>query len=290
MLIPGIIRFSLIITCLIVSFTTAFAQTDSLAVVQADWLSTKISRGVLLKRAAFSKTLFGSNQYISILEVKQRHRLALDLAFEKSLLRSTSDFGQSNKAIAAINGTFFDVAKGGSVDYIRSDGVVIDTNRLNKNDQRAVHQKGAVVIRNGKLNIVKWDGSSDWESKIKAEDVMLTGPVLLLDKHTELLDSASFNTTRHPRSVIAKGKGKKVYLIVIDGRREQAVGMSLFEVRSLLKWLKYSDGINLDGGGSSALWVDGQDFNGVVSYPSDNKKWDHEGQRKVANAILLKKK
>jgi hypothetical protein len=28
----------------------------------------------------------------------------------------------------------------------------------------------------------------------------------------------------------------------------------------------------------------------VVNYPSDNKKWDHEGEREVANAILLIKK
>ncbi|EOR92796.1 hypothetical protein ADIARSV_4078 [Arcticibacter svalbardensis MN12-7] len=275
---------------MLIGFHVAFSQTDSLAVVQADWFSTKISRGVVLKRAAFAKSLFGSNQYISILEVKQKRRLALDLAYEESLLRSTSDFGQSNKALAAINGTFFDVAKGGSVDYIRSDGMIISTNRLNKTNQRAVHQKGAVVLQHGKLDILKWDGSPDWENKIEAEDVMLSGPILLLNKQPELLDSASFNTTRHPRSVIAKGKGKKVYFIVIDGRRELAAGMSLFEVQNLLKWLKYSDGINLDGGGSSALWVDGQNFNGVVSYPSDNKKWDHEGQRKVANAILLKKK
>ena len=29
--------------------------------------------------------------------------------------------------------------------------------------------------------------------------------------------------------------------------------------------------------------------NGIVNYPADNKKWDHEGTRKVANVILLKK-
>jgi len=28
---------------------------------------------------------------------------------------------------------------------------------------------------------------------------------------------------------------------------------------------------------------------GVINYPADNKKWDHEGQRKVANVILVKK-
>lgn len=276
------------IACAFLGFNVAFAQTDSSAVVDAEWLTTKIAKGIILKRASFNQNLFGSNQYVSVLEIKQKRRYSLDLAYEDSVLRTTSDFGQIHKALAAVNGTFFDMAKGGSVDYLRSEGSVINNNRLNKDGSRALHQKAAVVIRKGKLSLLQWDGTEAWESSIQGEDVMLSGPLLLRNKSFVTLDSAVFNTTRHPRSLIAKGRRNKVYFIVIDGRRELAAGMSLFEARKMLKWLKFNDGINLDGGGSSALWVAGQDFNGVVSYPSDNKKWDHEGQRKVANVILLK--
>lgn len=66
--------------------------------------------------------------------------------------------------------------------------------------------------------------------------------------------------------------------------------MSLFELSKLMRWLKSDDAINLDGGGSTTLWINNQPENGVVNYPSDNKKWDHEGERKVANVVLLKKK
>jgi exopolysaccharide biosynthesis protein len=55
-----------------------------------------------------------------------------------------------------------------------------------------------------------------------------------------------------------------------------------------MRWLKAIDAINLDGGGSTTLWVNNEI--GVVNFPTDNKKWDHEGQRKVANVLLLKKK
>ena len=51
-----------------------------------------------------------------------------------------------------------------------------------------------------------------------------------------------------------------------------------------------SDAINLDGGGSTTLWITNYKDNGVVNFPTDNKKWDHEGERKVANVVLLKKK
>jgi exopolysaccharide biosynthesis protein len=276
------------IALVLIGCNAAFAQTDSSAVVNAEWLTTKISKGVVLKRTSFTQNLFASNQYISILEIKQKRRYAIDLAYEDSVLRTTSDFGKTHKAVAAINGTFFSMAKGGSVDYLRSDGSVINNNILNKDGSRALHQKAAIAIKKGKLSLLQWDGSANWENFIKADDVMATGPLLLQDKSYVFLDSSAFNTARHPRSLIAKGRRNKVYFIVIDGRRDIAEGMSLFEARKVLKWLKLSDGINLDGGGSSTLWVAEQDFDGVVSYPSDNKKWDHEGQRKVANVILLK--
>lgn len=66
--------------------------------------------------------------------------------------------------------------------------------------------------------------------------------------------------------------------------------MSLFELTKLLGWLGARQGINLDGGGSTALWVNDRSGGNVVNYPSDNKKWDHEGERKVANVILLLRK
>jgi exopolysaccharide biosynthesis protein len=44
----------------------------------------------------------------------------------------------------------------------------------------------------------------------------------------------------------------------------------------------------MDGGGSTTMWVKNQPDNGVVNYPSDNKKWDHYGERKVANVILVR--
>jgi exopolysaccharide biosynthesis protein len=63
--------------------------------------------------------------------------------------------------------------------------------------------------------------------------------------------------------------------------------MSIPELQHLLKWLGCRDAINLDGGGSTTMYVKGQPEEGVVNFPSDNKKWDHEGQREVANAIVI---
>ncbi len=281
-----------IIIFLLLSFNfRVFAQFDSLAVSKAVWKKEKIAPGVHLKTFWFNKTLFNSNQNISILEIKPRKNLFFDLGYDAKKLLVTSDFGKGFNALAALNGTFFDIANGGSVDYIRSDNRIINENRISINSKRASHQESALVFNKGAISIAKWDGKEGWEQSLEGEDIMVSGPLLMLDKHIEKLDTAnSFNKTRHPRTAVAITKNKRVMLITVDGRNENSAGMSLFELTKLMSWLNANDAINLDGGGSTTLWINNYMETGVVNFPSDNKKWDHEGQRKVANVVLLKKK
>jgi len=267
-----------------------FAQSDSLTVLKAAWMKEKITSGVHLKTFWFNKTLFNSNQNVSILEIKPKKNLFFDLAYDPDKLFITSDFGKKSNALAALNGTFFDIANGGSVDYIRADGKVINENRLGKNGKRAGHQESALIFNKGKLGISKWDGELDWEQSLEGEDIMVSGPLLLLNRTVEKLDTAnSFNKTRHPRTAVALKKNKRVLLITVDGRNENSAGMSLFELTKLMTWLNANDAINLDGGGSTTLWINNYLKTGVVNFPSDNRKWDNEGQRKVANVVMLKK-
>ena len=51
-----------------------------------------------------------------------------------------------------------------------------------------------------------------------------------------------------------------------------------------MRWLGCTEAINLDGGGSSTMYIKDS---GVVNYPSDNNRHDHDGQRPVSNAIIL---
>jgi exopolysaccharide biosynthesis protein len=287
-----------------------FAQPDSVTVVNTKWETKKVASGIRLKHYWFNHSLFGSNQNINILEVKMNRKNKIDVEADPKALKPTSVFGIEHEAVAAVNGTFFDMKNGGSEDYIRLDGKPLNETRLGKNNKRGLHQKSAIVVQNGRLVIKQWDGTEDWEAKLPGEDVMVTGPLLLAHHQHSPLDSAAFNTARHPRSAVAI-KGKKLLLITIDGRNEHAAGMSLFELASFLKWVGADEGINLDGGGSTTLWVYGAPDGGVINHPSDNKammkspgykpgmdldnltandKWDHGGERPVANVILVNKK
>ncbi|NTE05314.1 phosphodiester glycosidase family protein [Agrobacterium tumefaciens] len=267
-------------------------ETDSLTVVKTKWQKTRITNQVKLFRYHFNQqNLFGSNENISFVEIKNSgRRIVFALGAEEKELITTSNFGIRDTAIVAINGNFFDVKDGGSVDYVRLNGKIINTNRLDKNGKRAKHQQAAVVIDHGILAIKKWDGSEDWETKLTAQNVLLNGPLLRYNNQNEMLDTTSFSRLRHPRTCLGIKPNGRVILLTVDGRNENSAGMSLMELTSLMKWLGCTNVINFDGGGSTTLWIDGMPDHGVVNYPSDNKKWDHNGQRKVANVVLVKKK
>jgi MYXO-CTERM domain-containing protein len=93
--------------------------------------------------------------------------------------------------------------------------------------------------------------------------------------------SGSLCPNRHPRTAAGLSRdGRTLILAVVDGRSDRSVGMTCVELGALMREMGAWEALNLDGGGSSAMWVSGA---GVVNAPSDGS------QRVVANhlAVLL---
>lgn len=90
--------------------------------------------------------------------------------------------------------------------------------------------------------------------------------------------SKSFVETRHPRTAVAKLRDGKFLMVTVDGRSESSGGISLYDLADYLLSLGAVDAINLDGGGSTTMFLDGK----VVNTPSDK-----EGERKIGDAILV---
>ena len=96
--------------------------------------------------------------------------------------------------------------------------------------------------------------------------------------------SAQFYDKRHPRAAVGYDDEGNIYYVVIDGRfKGQGDGASIYETAYICKMLGMTYAINLDGGGSTTLW---SEKTGVLNYPYDNKKWDHDGERAVPNLIV----
>ncbi len=90
--------------------------------------------------------------------------------------------------------------------------------------------------------------------------------------------SKAFVETRHPRTAVAKLRDGKFLMLVADGRSEQSAGLDLNDLAKLLLELGAVDAINLDGGGSTTMFVAGK----VVNRPSDK-----DGERKVSDALIV---
>ena len=254
-------------------------EKDSLLVVNQTWKTEQIKKGVLWKQGHF-KDLFGSEQEINFVEVDlKKAKKKIAIAGDPKILKKTSQFARENKAMVAINGGFFDMKNGGSVDYIKVNGQVINLTQKPNNRVNAVlsiHQKNIRIEKAG----------ADNTELSTADYVLLSGPHLVQNGQIIPLENNPFNSNRHPRTAIALTQNHHLMMIVIDGRNALAHGMSLDELSKVLLWLGAEDAMNLDGGGSSTLYIKGK---GVVNYPSDNKLFDHEGERPVANIVYLKK-
>lgn len=83
---------------------------------------------------------------------------------------------------------------------------------------------------------------------------------------------------RHPRTLIGWNT-THLFLVTVDGRQSFSVGMTFQEMADFMLSIGATDAVNLDGGGSTTMVVDGT----VRNSPSDGS------QRAVGNAVLLVK-
>jgi exopolysaccharide biosynthesis protein len=283
-----LIRILLLVSCLLGPFL-GLAQRDTLAqqLRRTKWKEQRIAPRTEWRQYHFQqKKLLGNKQNVNILVMPLRSRkLRYDLGSAGQKLIPTSTLGKNAQALAALNGTFFDTKNGGSVDLIKVDGQVFDTTRWSK--VRAEHQRAAIGINHNQFQVIKGDSIGNWDQKVTAEDLMVTGPLLIYDGKIEPLSKRPFNTTRHPRTCLGITKNKKVLWITVDGRAQESAGMDLFELAQFMKALGCVAAINLDGGGSTTLWIDGKTETGVVNMPCDDKKFDQYGERPVSNVLLL---
>ncbi|MEO6412084.1 MAG: phosphodiester glycosidase family protein [Pedococcus sp.] len=84
---------------------------------------------------------------------------------------------------------------------------------------------------------------------------------------------------RNPRTFAGVDAQGRTLLVTVDGRQLGQLGLSIPETASVARSLGMVDAINLDGGGSTAMVVDGT----LISHPSDAA-----GERAVGDAVVVR--
>jgi exopolysaccharide biosynthesis protein len=121
--------------------------------------------------------------------------------------------------------------------------------------------------------------------KWKMETAVGGGPALLqngeirITNGEEMMFTGKAINDKHPRTAMGYTKDGKLIILAIQGRSESGGGASLPQEAQILKDLGCVEALNLDGGGSSCMLVNGKE----TIKPSDK-----EGQRPVPAVFIIK--
>ena len=263
----------------------AFAALNSV-----DWGWRPVN-GSKVEAGSASVSVFGAMQTISMVRFPMAEHTLSIYESDGPAAAVTSSLGEASGALAAINASFFDKKKL-PTEFVKDDGKVVCARPANG----ASRSNGMLRIKDKKGKSIDILTVVDSMSTVKAArgwyEAIVSGPVLMEDgkvvdysNDTKRL-SGTFHTRRHPRTLMGYTKDGWVYFIVVDGRFPgQGEGMTIPDLQSLCKYLGLHEAMNYDGGGSSTLWT--KEY-GVINHPYDNRTFDHKGERRVPNALIVK--
>ncbi len=140
------------------------------------------------------------------------------------------------------------------------------------------------VAKHTKKEMLGYGNFKKW----KVQTAVGGGPVLLQDGEIKITNDEELKFTgkaildKHPRTAMGYTRDGRLILLVIEGRFPgKAEGATLTQEAQMLKELGCTEALNLDGGGSSSLLVNGK----PTITPSDK-----EGQRPVPAVFIVKYK
>jgi len=250
------------------------------------WTREKVNPGLIWK-SSHTNLPGPEPQNINILIVNTRKREIALLYNPEKNLPVDQQAGPSD-ALAAVNAGFFNIKDGGSVTYIRTGGRIQESDTALK-WKRNINMNGSLLIDiNGRISIQESHSNEWYDNHSDYYEVLLTGPLLLSDKQKSVLPATSLAELKHPRTAIGSTGRSRILLVTVDGRTESAAGMTLEKLTNLMISLKCRNAVNLDGGGSTTMWIRNKPYNGIVNMPCDNRKFDHDGARAVSDIVIIR--
>ncbi|UKJ65015.1 phosphodiester glycosidase family protein [Cellulosimicrobium cellulans] len=188
-------------------------------------------------------------------------------AFGTNITETTSDIAADHDAVLAINGDYYG---------FRDTGIVI-RNGVVYRDEGA--REGLALYRDGHVEVYD-ETTTDAQSLVDAGvwNTLSFGPALVEDGEVVAgIDDVEVDTNvgnhsiqgEQPRTAVGVVDENHLVLVVVDGRQEgYSRGVTMTELAGILQDLGATTAYNIDGGGSSTLYFDGE----VVNSPSQGRE------------------
>lgn len=193
-------------------------------------------------------------------------------AYGRNITDTTSAIAQDNGAIFAVNGDYYG---------FRNDGYVIRNGVLYRS--ASGDNEDLVIDEQGNFSIVdESETSAQTLLDGGAWQVFSFGPVLVSDGEIAVSADSEVDQSKrsNPRTAIGQVSALHYIVIVSDGRTDESDGLSLLELAQLFAERGCTVAYNLDGGGSSTMWFNGE----IVNIPTDGRTY---GERKVSDIVYF---
>lgn len=211
---------------------------------------------IVLSSPEYLKTAFAQNSY------------------GKNVTEKTSEIAEGVNAILAINGDYYGAQEKG---YVLRNGTLYRS-------EAEEGQEDLVIYEDGSFEIIS-------EETITAEELLEQGAQELLSFGPALIENGTIAVTEedevgkamasNPRTAIGILDDLHYVFVVSDGRTEESEGLSLLELAEFMDGLGVKTAYNLDGGGSSTMYFNGE----VINTPTTNGR--NIKERSVSDIVYI---
>ena len=217
--------------------------------------------------------------YVADVKLSDSSYLKTALAYDSfgtNVTEATSSIAGNNNAILAVNGDYYGADRSG---YVIKNGVIY------RNTVRSDSEYPDLAIyKDGSFKII-------YETEVTAEELLADGVVNLFAFGPSLIENGEISVdqntevrqamTKNPRTAIGIVDKNHYILVVSDGRTNESEGLSLYELAEVLKEYGATTAYNLDGGGSSTMYFNGN----IVNNPTTN---GHRiSEREVSDIVYI---
>ena len=214
--------------------------------------------------------------YAADIKVSSEEYLKTALAkgvYGRNVTDTTSNTAENAGAILAINGDYYGAQQRG---YVIRNGVLYRNTSAGGED--------LVIYKDGSFGIIN-------ESQISAEQLLANGAQQVLAFGPALVENGQISVGKNeevgkamasnPRTAIGIiGEGHYLF-VVSDGRTSASDGLTVYELAQIMQQLGATTAYNLDGGGSSTLYFNGE----VINNPTTNGR--NTNERKVSDIVYI---